>query len=144
MTMSTMSLVHSVVPRVAKRGLRSVFTLGAAHGFNLFDGSSDVVFFGYFHELEAREIVARVRFLLNNIESSYNRIETAEGELRDTAKKLLDMISAELLVPEDADKDQLDAAISQYRAGVRDVSVKVHKPSEILQAVEAEYGKMGI
>lgn len=108
---------------------RAVFTLGAAHGFNLFDGSSDVVFFGYFHELEAREIVARVRFLLNNIELSYKKIETAEGELRDNAKKLLDMISAELLVPEDADKDQLDAAISQYQPAVRGVSVKVHKPS---------------
>lgn len=123
---------------------RAVFMLGAAHGFNLFDGPSDIVFFGYFHELAAREIVARVRFLLNNIELAYKRIESATGELRDTAKKLLGMISVEVLVPETADKEQLLAAIKEYQQAPRAISVKFHKPSEILEAVEEEYAKIGI
>ena len=44
---------------------RAIFQLGSMHGFNLFDGIDEIVFFGYFLEEEVREIVVRVKFLLN-------------------------------------------------------------------------------
>ena len=123
---------------------RAVFALGAGHGFNLFDGISDIVFFGYFQDLPVREIVARVRFLLNNIESSYKRIESAEGELKESAKKFLDMIRVDVLVPENADKGQIQRAIDEYQPAIRHVAVTLYKPSDMTAAVDNEYAKMGI
>ena len=129
---------------VASGDARAIFMLGAGHGFNLFDGPSGIVFFGYFHLFEPREIVARIRFLLNNIEAAYKRIESASADLREAAKGFLDQISIEVLIPEDATKEQLLTAIAAYQPNVREVKVTLHKPSELRTAVEAEYSKMGL
>lgn len=129
---------------VATGDARSVFMLGAGYGFNLFDSPSEIVFFGYFHELSPREIVARVRFLLGNIESAYKKMEEAEGDVRETARRLLDIMRIEVLVPEDSDDGRIAAAIEAYQTIAKRVPVQVSKPSSIREAVAEEYEQMDL
>lgn len=124
---------------------RAVFNLGAYQGFNLFDGVPGIAFFGYFPDLDAAEIVARVRFLLNNIDLSYRRVlEHQDPAQRDAALRILDQLHIEVLVPEDAPLDEIKAKIEQHRPEKSTVQVSVYKPSEVERVVQVEYESMGL
>ena len=92
---------------------RAIYSLGQAHGFNLFDGLDRIVFFGYFHESTPLEAAVRVRFLLQNIAVAYARVQAIKDAAQtERARKILDQLTIEVLVPEDCDTDQLSAKIS--------------------------------
>lgn len=123
---------------------RAVFLLGAGHGFQLFDGLPGIVFFGYFHDLEKRDIVARVRFLFDNIEASYKRIESGDEAQQRAAKALLDSINITVLVAETADRDEMIKAITEYQPQLHTVPVVLATPTELRDQVQSEYDRMGI
>ncbi len=123
---------------------RVVYSLGQAQGFNLFDGKDELVFFGYFHELEPTEIGVRIRILLQNIEIGRARIASAEASpQKDAASKLFTKIRVEVLVPEDCDRDGLEAALSEFQPSVP-VPTKFLTAAEIKQIVQAEYERMRV
>jgi len=124
---------------------RSVFALGQMDGFNLFDGPGNIVFFGYFHESEPQEIGVRVRFLLQNIEIAYTRIQAGEDAVqREQAQKIIDQLAIEVLIPEKCDKDRLAAKISEFQPSARQIPLALHKPSDIERVVREEYEKMSL
>lgn len=122
---------------------RAIFNLGSTHGFNLFDGDEGIVFIGYFHEDDPKEIVIRTRFLMQNINAAYGRIELgADQAVKDRAYKLLDQLSIELLVPKTADNEAMLKILSEYQPKARELSIKLHKPEDIESAVKKEYDKI--
>lgn len=124
---------------------RAVFDLGRLHGFNLFDGSGSIVFFGYFHESEPREIAIRVRFLLQNIQAAYTRIQTNEDlAQREQARRVLDQIAIEVLVPEACNKERLTAKVSEFQQPSRQIPLVFLKPSDIERVIREEYEKMDL
>lgn len=124
---------------------RAVFNLGAVHGFSLFDGPIGIVFFGYFHESDALEIAVRVRFLLQNISAAYNRIEAGENTaLKEQARRILDQLSVEVLVPSKCDVAKLSAKVEEFQSGARRIVVTLHKPQDIERIVADEYRKMAL
>jgi hypothetical protein len=119
---------------------RTLFNLGAIHGFNLFDGQEEVIFYGYFHEEEPREIVVRVKFLLNNIAIAYRQVqELAVETFKELAKKVLDRVMIEVLVPENAPIDVMAKKIEDFQPQVRHISVILKKPSDIEKEVKRQY-----
>jgi len=121
----------------------ALFALGSTLGFNLFDGLDGIVFFGYFHELESREIVVRVRFLMNNIETAYRKIsEFGDEGQRVQVQKALDQLSIEVLVPEEAEVARIAAKIEEFQRSSRHLPVKVIRPSDVETIVRAEYEKV--
>ena len=68
---------------IADADSRAIFSLGSDNSFNLFDGVPGIAFFGFFYDLEPVEIVARVRFLQNNIGLALRRVQ----EQQDTAQR---------------------------------------------------------
>lgn len=130
---------------VSSEDARAVFNLGAQHGFNLFDGLPGIVFFGYFHRYEPREIVARCRFLLNNIALAYKRLDSSlvTPQQLVAARKLLDQISITVLVPEDADTGEMEERIAEYQPDVREVEVTLIRPGDLQEAIDQEYAAMG-
>ena len=130
---------------VSNPDTRAVFTMGAYQGFNLFDGVPGIAFFGHFPELDAAEVVARVRFLLNNIELAHQRVaEQPDSPQRDAAVRILDQLSIEVLVAENAPINQIRETIETYRPTIVHVPVQVHTASEIRGVVEREYASMGL
>lgn len=124
---------------------RAVFRLGDVHGFNLFDGRDELVFFGYFHEENPREIVVRVRFLLNNIAVAYTSIErAATPQMKEAGVKILNRLRIESLVPEDADLATMTAKIAEFQPQVRTIQVTLRRLSEIEAEVKAQYEGMGL
>ncbi len=124
---------------------RAIFALGERHGFSLFDGQDSIIFYGYFHENAPLEIGVRIRFLLQNIALSYERIGTTGDATKiGQARKILDQLGIEVLVPEDCDMNRLGAKISEFQPSVRHIPVALHKPSEIEQIVREEYERMAL
>ncbi len=119
---------------------RAVFALGQTLGFNLFDGEEGIVYFGYFHEEDPREIVVLVRSLINNINLSHKRLDKDQDkEQRDTAKRILDQLSIEVMVPETANVEAMQSKIKEYQDSILNVPVTLHKPSYIELSVKSEY-----
>lgn len=124
---------------------RAVFSIGAHQGFNLFDGVPGHTFLGYFVDLEPVEIVARLRFVLNNIDLAYRRVrEQNDLAQRDVALRILDHIQVAVLVPEDAPVDKIQSKIEEYRHEDSTIQISVYKPSDIERAVQREYASMGL
>lgn len=130
---------------VSNPDTRALFNLGSMQEFNLFDGVPGITFFGFFWDLDPAEIVARVRFLLNNIDLANRRIsEQADSAQRDAAQRILDQLHIEVLAAEDADVAQITSKIEEFRPEGCDVDVAVLKPSEVERIVLSEYENMGI
>jgi len=129
---------------ITEEWARSIFPLGQMHGFNLFDGIKGIIFFGYFHDEEPREIVIRVKFLLTNIDLSYRRLDALPDDpRRDYAYTILDQISIEVLVSEDAPQSVMTEKITEFRREIRNVPVQLHRPSDIERLVRQEYESIG-
>jgi hypothetical protein len=130
---------------VSNPDTRAVFNLGSMQGFNLFDGVSGITFFGFFWDLEPTEIVARVRFLMNNIDLANRRVqEQPDSAQREMVQRILDQLHIEVLVPEAAPVEQIKSKIEEYREEWSIVDVAVLKPSEIHSKVRSEYENMGV
>jgi len=124
---------------------KAIFNLGAHHGFNLFDGSQKITFFGLFSDFDFAEIVARVRFLFNNIAHAYETVsENPDEERRKMARKYLDQIEIEILLPENAPKEDIKQKIEEYRPSGIDVPLILSKLSFLKTTVQKEYENMGI
>jgi hypothetical protein len=135
---------------VANEDTAAVYRLGANFGFNLFDGSDGVVFFGYFHEHDPVDIVVNTRFLVNNLALSHTRITDPKqsgsytAEQRQAAIELLDSTSITLLCPEEAPIDAMRERIEEHMAGSWRVPLTLIRPSELSKIVEDEYRKIAL
>jgi hypothetical protein len=124
---------------------RTVFNLGAIHGFNLFDGPEEIVFFGYFHQEEPREIAVRVKFLLNNIILGYKRSQEQKDEsFQELGRKFLGMVRIEVLIPEEANGDKMATKIDKFQPEIRKIPVAIRKPTDIEQEVRSQYEQIGL
>lgn len=124
---------------------RAIFDLSGGNGFNLFDGVNKITFFGYFHTLVTAEIVLRTRNLFANINRAYVRLGENPGSPQiDAAKRLLDQISLELLVPEGTSLEKLESKLNEFQPSARTISISMHTPSEIQKKVKDEYQSMAV
>ena len=122
---------------------RSVFELGRVHGFNLFDGSSGITFLGYFVDEDPTEVIARIRFLLNSIDLSYEQVEAQTNiAQRQADLMILNQIRIEVLVSEDAPIHDIESKIEEYRPNGSTVQVALYKPSHVQETVRREYQEM--
>lgn len=123
---------------------RAVFNLGSPGGFNLLDGTGGLLFLGFFADLEAVQIVARVRILFNNLEISYTRLAdpALDPSLRDQAKRLLDQIAVDLLVLDSLDTNGVTRKIDEYQPKERRIAVAIRTPMQIAEAVAGEFRQM--
>ena len=124
---------------------RAIFNLGAHHQFNLFDGASQITFFGFFFDVEPVEIVARVRMLLNNVALAYHRAdEQPDAALQDQLRHILDQIRIELLIPNEAHADEIKSKIDEFYPDELHVSIEIYTESEVEERVGREYDAMRI
>ena len=130
---------------ISDANAQAVFNLGKYQGFNLFDGMPGIAFYGHFADLEPTEIIARVRFLLNNIDLSYHRVrEQPESAQRDAAIRTLDRLRIHVLAPEKSPIDEICLKIEDYRPDKLATQVSLHRPSDIESFVRSEYESMGL
>lgn len=116
-----------------------MFSLGSPFSFNMFDGPQRIIFFGFFHREDQKKIATRIRFLLRNIGSAYERISAANGELAETGRKLLDSVEVIVMVSEDADKDRILAVAEAHQPDQRSVPIKLLTPSELREKAGQAY-----
>lgn len=120
---------------------RAIFSLGYPFGFNLFDGPERILFFGYFHNQDDKRIATSVRFLLENIGRAYTKLGEAALEVRKNATAILDQIAISVLVPDDIDKEQLQAVCEQYQPD-KPVELELLTPADLRAALDRERAQM--
>ncbi len=124
--------------------MRTIYSFGSMYGFDLFDGATGIVFFGFFSEEEAKEIVIRTKFLINNIDTAYQKIQSHYSSKSDIdrIRRTLDEISIELLVSETSPKENMFNLVEEYQTSIRKIPVQFHKPSDIDTLIKKEYDKI--
>ena len=121
-----------------------LYNLGSPFGFNLFDGVNNFVFFGYFLEVEPKEILVSVKFLLKNIENAYKRVAKVESRHHlEQAQEILRNISVEVLVPDDAPIETMSQRVTEFQPANRNISVKFISLRDIEADIEKEYDSIG-
>ena len=115
---------------------RAMFNLGAPQGFNLFDGIYKITFFGLFDTLDTGQILARAKFLINNINIAWARIE-ANPQMTE-ALQLMSQISIEVVIPESVDVESVKSRFDGL-SNLRKIPITVHHPSDIQKNVKSEY-----
>jgi hypothetical protein len=115
----------------------SIYNLGANNGFSLFDGDEKISLFGYFHEVDEDDIIMRVRGLLSNISISYTKTNKHPNpDERNKVLEILNQISIEVLIPEEASRERLDRKFSDFKDEFREVPIDMITPSELREEVE--------
>ena len=124
---------------------QAVFNLGIMFSFNLFDdGEGKFVFLGYFVENEHKDSMVAVKYLIQNIADAYKRIQAVKEKPEyQMAQKILDNISIEIIVPENAPVSQMIEKAEHFQHNVRNISLTFIRPSEIEHAIKQEYESIG-
>jgi len=119
---------------------KAIFSIGQNQGFNLFDGTDELVFFGSFHNIDPKEIVIRIKLLLQNIKSRYERLKKqGESEQVIEAKKVLDKIKVEVLVPESSAIKSIKSKAEEFTKEILNINVNILKLSNVENIVKEEY-----
>src|SRR5262249_34130053 len=96
-----------------------LYSMGALHLFNLFDGPQGIVFFGDFSNIDGRRAQAHLICLLKNISLSYSNISNfPEGAQKD-AREILGLLSIELVT--NVDRSAIHAVIKGHLPAERSI-----------------------
>ena len=123
----------------------AVYGLGWAFGFNLFNGSKGFKFHGYFPEQKPKDVMLNVKQLMKNIGDAHNKVETFKDkpESFQQAKNILDAISIDLLVAEDAPIEGMSQKITEFQPTNYNIPVNFLRLSDIEADLKKEYDSIG-
>ena len=123
----------------------TIYGWGWSLGFNLFNGSKGFKFHGYFPKQEPQKVMFNVKQLIKNIGDANDRVETLKdnSEAFQEARNILDNISIDVLVAEDAPKEKMSEKISEFQPANLNISVNFICLSDIEAALEQEYESIG-
>lgn len=145
-----------LVRYLAVRGLRfsdvrstesaNVFALGSPFGFNLLEGR-EVVFVGLFDQESGKEVVFRVKLLLQNLHQTKQSFEASAGqrtpEQRKAAAQWWRRVRVEVVISKDMDKDRIRARITELTKDFWTPSCEIFYEADLEAAIAAEYNAIG-
>ena len=133
---------------VSARAMASLFRLSTPLGFSLLDGRDGVVFFGVFTQEPAREVVFRLKLLLQSVHQAIEQFEHM-GKASLTAEQirgwehLWGRLQVEVLVPKDLNRPRVEARVRELTIGFRAIPWSLLTADDIDARIQAEYGAIG-
>lgn len=126
---------------------RQVFGLGEFLGFNLLDGP-EIIYFGFFDTLDAKEIVFRLKLLIQRIDQAISDFEevtskTLPPERLRQAEELRNRLRIEVLIDADLPKVAIESRVRELTAGFRQIPWKIITASDIEESVAQAYADIG-
>jgi len=126
---------------------RNLYRLGNFLGFYLLDGAQ-IVYFGIFDAETSKEVVFRVKLLLQNLHQALKLFEevTSKTMAPDQVTRVETMkerIQVEVLVSNELDRKTMVRKISELVAGFHQFPVSLLTSSDLQQRVDEEYAKIG-
>ena len=123
----------------------TIYGLGASLGFNLFNGSKGFKFHGYFPKQEPKKVMFNVKQLMKNIGDTNDRVETLKdnSEAFQEARNILDNISIDVLVAEDAPISKMSKKVNEFQTANYNIPANFLRLSDIEADLEKEYDSIG-
>ncbi len=124
-----------------------LYVLGLPMGFSLLDGP-DVVYLGIFDLEPAKEIVFRLKLLLQALHNAKQRIESIVRKSMPRAEverlaPLINKIRAEVVVSREIDKEKVGARITELTKGLQTIPWKLVNEEDIKQTIDQAYQEIG-
>jgi hypothetical protein len=146
----------TLVKYIAVRGLRfadvrsadtaNIFALGSPFGFNLLDGR-EVVFVGLFDEEPAKEVVFRLKLLLQNLHQTRNAVEAASArrtpEELDGIRGWWGRVRVQVIVAKDIDKERIRRRVVELTQGFWTPPWELLHETDLESVIAAEYDAIG-
>ncbi|MDR3628598.1 MAG: hypothetical protein P4L45_17260 [Ignavibacteriaceae bacterium] len=121
--------------------------MGSSLGFNLFDGN-EIVYFGMFDLENAKEIVFRMKLLLQNLSQAHDMVETVTSknispDMLDKIRELWKRIKVEALINDELDKGLIIDKISKLTQNLTIIPWNILNSSDLKDKVKLEYDSIG-
>lgn len=125
----------------------NLFRLGNSLGFYLLDGN-EIVYFGMFDAEPAKEIVFRVKLLLQNLHQAYELFEnvtskTMAAEAVAQTEALKSRIRIEVLISNEIDRKSVQNRISELTIDFQKIQWKFLTSKDLQERVDEEYENIG-
>lgn len=126
---------------------KNLYRLGNFLGFYLLDGA-EIVYFGIFDAETSKEVVFRVKLLLQNLHQALKLFEevTSKTMTPDQVARVEAMkgrIQIEMLVSDELDRETMWNKISELTADFHSFPVALHTSADLQQKVDQEYARIG-
>jgi hypothetical protein len=126
---------------------RYLYRLGSFLGFNLLDGT-EVIYFGMFDAEPPKEVVFRVKLLLQNLHQALKFFEdvtskTMTQEQVARVEALKSRIRIEVLVSDQLDRGALTQRISELTAEFYQFPWQLHISADLQRKIDEEYARIG-
>jgi hypothetical protein len=157
-TRSTRPIISSpiLVKYLAVRGLRfanvrlvetaNVFALGSPFGFNLLEGR-EVVFVGLFDEESAKEVVFRLKLLLQNLHQTREAFEAPttrrSPEELEGIRAWWSRVRIQVVASKEIEKDRIRTRVSELTQEFWTPPWEVLHETDLESAIAAEYDAIG-
>lgn len=142
---------------LAVRGLRlsdvsneeanALYQLGSTLGFNLLDGQ-EVVYFGMFDLEPAKEVVFRLKLLLQNLDMARKRFEnelarTLPADQVERIRTLAGRLRIEVLIAKDLDKQRVEQRVRELTSSFEAIPWTLLTEDDVTARVDAEFNSIG-
>ncbi len=133
---------------VAVEPCKSLYALARNFGFNLFDGSDNYTYLGYFHDFEPKVIVLRVKFLLEKLAIAIDELKKRLTDPKENKELILSFLNLskkihiDVLIPNNAPKDSMMMRIGKFQKDELKIDVNLLTYNEIERFVSKEYDKI--
>ena len=126
---------------------KDFYNLGNFLGYSLLDGK-DIVYFGMFDVLPAKEVVFRLKLLLQNLHETKKNFEENNSknltpDQIEYVYSLWSRLNIEILISDDVDKSKVSTRVNELVIDFETVPWKLLKKDDIQTFIDNEYGEIG-
>lgn len=134
------------VSKLQNADLDYLYQRGSTLGFNLLDGQR-IVYFGLFDRETPKEIIFRIKLLLQNLHQAreeYKRIEKGlSPQQQEHYKRGWENMSVEVFVSKEVDKQKIQTRVEQLTTAFTPIQWRLLDENDIKARIEAEYALIG-
>lgn len=127
---------------------QNLFNLGSSLGFNLLDGPAEIVYFGFFDLYDAREVVFRLKLMLQSLSNAYvqfrdSNSKTMAPELVERAELIWSKIRVEVLISTELDQAKIAERVRELTSDLTTRPWAILTQKDLEAKVSEEFERIG-
>jgi hypothetical protein len=124
-----------------------LYRLGSFLGFSLLDGR-EIVYFGMFDREDEKEVIFRLKLLLQNIFQTIEKyesvtIKTATPEQIEVVQDMISRLRVEVLISEKSDKSKIESKVRELTQEWSNIPWLVVTEKDMKKTIDEEFGAIG-
>jgi len=132
---------------IGRQDANALYQLGKTLGYYLLDGNDEIVYFGLFDREVAKEVVFRLKLLIQNIHDARRKIEEEKASYDEiqqkTVDRILGLLKIEVLISKELSKDRIRARVQELTREMWQVPWELLTEEDVELRVRQEYSEIG-